>query len=165
MKKNFKELKKDILCIICIMIGFILSYSYGYSNGKKNIMPNIIYIDNMVDIKHQAFLDKSPKEGLKEALDYYNIEHADIVYAQAVLETGNFKSTNCIKYNNLFGLYNSKKKEYFKYSHWSQSVEAYRKYIQSKYKSGNYYDFLANLGYAEDSTYIYKVKEIVANNE
>lgn len=37
------------------------------------------------------------------------------VMAQAVLETGNFKSRVCREYNNLFGLYDSRHKDYFRF--------------------------------------------------
>lgn len=49
-----------------------------------------------------SFMNKSPEEGLMEALEYYDIHHKEIVYAQAVLETGHFKSGGCRKGNNLF---------------------------------------------------------------
>ena len=48
------------------------------------------------------FFYKTPEEGLIEALDYYEIQYPEIVYAQALLETGHFKSSACINDNNLF---------------------------------------------------------------
>lgn len=41
-----------------------------------------------INAKTPSFMNKSPKEGLWEALEYYGIHHKEIVYAQAVLETG-----------------------------------------------------------------------------
>lgn len=115
----------------------------------------------VVEVK-PSFFTKSPKDGLKEALGYYGVYHPEIVYAQAVLETGNFKSDLCINGNNLFGLYNSKEKEYYKFDNWTESVEAYIDYIQYKYKPPNdYYQFLDNIGYAEDPNYVNKLKKIV----
>lgn len=113
-----------------------------------------------------SFFTKSPEEGLREALGYYNVQHLEIVYAQAVLETGNFKSDLCINDNNLFGLYNSRKKRYYTFDHWTESVEAYIDFIQCKYKPPNdYYKFLDNIGYAEDPEYINKLKRIVNRND
>ena len=66
-----------------------------------------------------TFFNKSPEKGLKEALRYYGVKHPDIVYAQAVLETGYFKSGLCNNSNNLFGLYNSKKKKYYTFNNYS----------------------------------------------
>ena len=109
-----------------------------------------------------SFKDKSPEEGLKEALAYYGIKCPNIVYAQAVLETGHFKSDVCQSKNNLFGLYDSNNKKYYEFDHWSESVLAYKNYIQSKYKSdSSYYKFLQSINYAEDPTYVKKVKRLV----
>lgn len=78
-----------------------------------------------------------------------------------MLETGKFKSKICKENNNLFGLYNSKDKEYYKFNHWKESVIAYKK-IQNKYESSDsYYTFLRKINYAEDPEYINKIKEIV----
>lgn len=107
-----------------------------------------------------AFSIESPEDGLKEALAYYDIKHPDIVYAQAVLETGHFTSRICTEDNNLFGLYDSKNKCYYKFNHWTESVIAYKKYIQYKYKSGDYYKFLKGLGYAENPEYTDMLKEL-----
>ena len=108
-----------------------------------------------------SFKDKSPEEGLKEALAYYGIKCPNIVYAQAVLETGHFTSSVCQNKNNLFGLYDSKNGRYYEFEHWSESVIAYKNYIQSKYKSdSSYYRFLESINYAQDPTYVNKVKQI-----
>lgn len=109
-----------------------------------------------------TFKTKSPEEGLSEALEYYDVMHPKIVYAQAVLETGHFKSSACINDNNLFGLYDSKNKRYYKFNHWSESVVAYKDFIQRKYQPPNdYYKFLGELPYATDPQYITKLKRIV----
>lgn len=103
---------------------------------------------------------------LLEALDYYEVQFPHIVYAQAILETGHFRSKVCKIYNNLFGLYNSRTKDYFKFNHWSESVLAYKEYVQRKHNSSEcYYTFLEELPYATDSTYINKIKTIVKRNK
>lgn len=113
-----------------------------------------------------AFENKTPEEGIDEALQYYNIEHPTIVKAQAILETGNFTSNLCIKNNNLFGLYDSKNKRYYSYKHWWESVEAYKKLIQRKYNNSKYYYmFLEDIKYAKDKDYISKLKEIAEKLE
>ena len=113
-----------------------------------------------------AFENKTPEEGIDEALQYYKIEHPTIVKAQAILETGNFTSNLCIKNNNLFGLYDSKNKRYYSYNHWWESVEAYKKLIQRKYDNSKYYYmFLEDIKYAKDKDYISKLKEIAEKLE
>lgn len=110
-----------------------------------------------------AFLQsKNPEKDLIAALNYYNVKFPEIVYAQAILETGHFKSRICKEYNNLFGLYNSKTKDYYKFNHWSESIIAYLKYIQYRYNPPtDYYEFLKHIKYAKDPKYIHKLKRLV----
>lgn len=113
-----------------------------------------------------TFENKTPEEGIDEALQYYNIEHSTIVKAQAILETAHFTSDLCIKNNNLFGLYDSKNKRYYSYNHWWESIEAYKKLIQRKYNNSKYYYmFLEDIKYAKDKEYINKLKKIAEELE
>ena len=90
-----------------------------------------------------------------------NIYHPDIVLAQAKLETGNYKSKACNVYNNLFGL-RKPDGSYYKFNSWQESVKAYKDWVQNKYTPPNdYYDFLDSIGYAEDDSYINKLKDMV----
>lgn len=110
----------------------------------------------------EFFLADTPtKELVKEACEYFGLKHSEIVVAQSILETGHYHSDNCVKHNNLFGLYNSKRKQYYKFDKWWKSVVAYRDMIQYRYKGGDYYEWLQKIGYAEDPSYISKVKGIV----
>lgn len=101
-------------------------------------------------------------EHLIEEMEKVGLHHKKIVLAQSFLETYYFTSNVCKKYNNLFGLYNSYKGDYYRFDRWEDSVLAYKKYIQYRYKSGDYYDFLDRIGYAEDKNYTKKVRQIVA---
>ena len=128
--------------------------------------PPIIEVADTIINEQPKFFSQSPKEGLEEALSYYNLEHKDVVYAQAVLETGHFTSKVCLEYNNLFGLYDSKNKDYYKFNHWSESVVAYKEWIQKKYQPpNNYYTFLREINYAEEKNYTRILKEIVKNRK
>jgi len=95
-------------------------------------------------------------------LNDQGVKHPDIVLAQSILETGWYKCSPCsMDYNNIFGLWNSRKQEYYKFETWQKSVTGYLNKIQYKYKEGDYFKFLTDLGYAEDPNYIYKVKKIM----
>ena len=132
---------------------------------KVETVPVIEVADTIIN-EQPKFFSQTPKEGLEEALSYYGLKHKDIVYAQAVLETGHFKSKVCLKYNNLFGLYNSKEKRYYKFNHWTESVVAYKEWIQKKYQPpNNYYAFLEEINYAEGKSYTRLLKEIVKNRK
>lgn len=158
--------------ISCCLITVAVLCLYGPQYYMLNKLNNSIASKENSKIEHNiendkpSFYNKSPKEGLMEALEYYEVKHPKTVYAQAVLETGHFKSNLCINYNNLFGLYNSKTKQFFKFEHWSESVVAYINCVQYKYKSDkDYYTFLKDLGYAEDPDYIEKVKRIESRHK
>lgn len=113
-------------------------------------------IETKISIKSLPFT----LENLDYVLQEYNVLHKDIVIKQFILETGWGKSYNFKERNNLFGLYDSRKHQYFEFEHWTESVIGYRDLVQFKYKGGDYYKFLKDLGYAEDPEYINKLKKI-----
>lgn len=130
----------------------------------KSNSPPVYQAKDIVRLEQPEFLlSEEPDSALLvEALKYYDVKHPEIVYAQAILETGHFKSRVCKEYNNLFGLYDSKKGEYYKFNHWSESVVGYLNYIQNRYHPSNdYYIFLKDIRYAEDSMYVHKLKGII----
>lgn len=156
-----KERLRDSIKVFLMMCIPIITISFSNNYKDNSYDRPTLTIATPLESNDISFLDKSAEEGLLESLNYYNIKHPDIVYAQAILETGNFKSRACIKDNNLFGLYNSKTKTYYKFNHWAESVLAYKRYVQYRYSSGNYYKFLVRINYAEDTRYINKLKKIV----
>ena len=85
------------------------------------------------------------------------ILYPKIVLAQAILETGWFRSPLCRHRHNLFGLTNPQTKTYYEFDHWTESVKAYYTKVQYKYKGGNYLLWLRDIGYAEDYNYIRKL--------
>lgn len=98
-------------------------------------------------------------ENLYAALKKHGIKYPKIVLAQAILETGRFRSRVCNEYNNLFGLRHSN--GYYSFDHWEESVIAYKNKVQYKHRDGEgYYSFLKRIGYASAPDYIYKVREI-----
>lgn len=82
------------------------------------------------------------------------IKYPKIVLAQAILETGWFKSSVCRNKHNLFGLTNPRTKDYYEFNHWTESVKAYYTKVQYRYKGGNYLLWLDKIGYAEEKTYV-----------
>ena len=93
-------------------------------------------------------------------LDELGISNKLFVLAQAVLETGHFGSRVCLDYNNLFGLFDSKSRDYYRFEGWEDSVVGYKMFIQDKFRGGNYLEFLEDLGYAEDPDYTHKVADV-----
>ena len=104
---------------------------------------------------------KLNESNLYDELIAQGVQFPEIVQAQAVLETGYFKSYACKTQNNLFGLRKSDG-TYMSFEHWTDAVAAYKKYIQKwKVPPNNYYQYLDSLGYAEDKTYTTKLKQLV----
>ena len=88
------------------------------------------------------------------------ILYPKIVLAQAILETGWFRSSVCRNKHNLFGL-NPRTGKYYEFNHWTESVRAYYTKVQYKYKGGNYLLWLDEIGYAEDSDYVLVITKIL----
>lgn len=82
------------------------------------------------------------------------ILYPKVVLAQAILETGWFRSSLCRERHNLFGLTNPHTGKYYEFDHWTESVRAYLTKVQYKYKGGNYLLWLRDIGYAEDPGYV-----------
>lgn len=143
--------------ILLIILFCLISMSFS----EVNILPK----ENNIEVQDTSFLQGELNDStLYLALEYYNIKHPRIVLAQAKLESGNYTSDHCIRRNNLFGLYNSKRKEYYSFDHWTDCIKGYKNMIEYKHKDGeDYYDFLIRIKYASDPAYIYKVKRIENN--
>ena len=107
-----------------------------------------------------AATDELNIENLYAALKRHGIKYPKIVLAQAILETGAFRSRVCRENNNLFGLRHSK--GYYAFEHWEESVIAYRDKVQYKHRDNeNYYSFLRRIGYSTSKDYVRRVREIV----
>ena len=102
-------------------------------------------------------------EQVRQELHRQGVPHAEIVLAQARLETGNFSSRRCKVDKNLFGIKHDGK--YAEYRHWRESVKDYKKLISSRYKGGNYFVFLKRIGYAEEREYTKKLQKIIRTSK
>lgn len=156
-------MNKYILYIITFFIGMLIGMAsiWHYYSASEVLEAEKESEDICVKWRTEHF--KLSKENLYSELIAQEIDYPEIVLAQALLETGNFKSYSCKVRNNLFGL-KRKDGSYMTFDHWTNSVHAYKKYIQ-KYKEvpNDYYKYLNDLGYAEDSIYVIRVKEISKN--
>lgn len=143
--------------IALLVVAFLINV---YSDNKKE--NTIVEKEDSVSVQWRQNHFLLSKENLYNELVAQGVDFPEIVTAQAVLETGHFKSYACLQQNNLFGLRNNKG-NYMSFPHWTDAVAAYKKYIQ-RYNHPvpeDYYVYLQELGYAEDPQYIDKLKQIV----
>ena len=138
-------MKHFVICIF-IFLGYTNVNSQNYKSYKK--------------YKNTKILNKQEKL-LLHLLSKHKIEEKEIVFSQAILETGHFTSRLCCQNNNLFGIYDSKNKRYFSFKNWDESIKAYKNSIQyRKRKNENYYNFLRRIKYSDNKKYISVVKII-----
>lgn len=134
-----------VIFIVVAMVMYFIFEPKSFKVPQKEIQSKPIIIS-----------DTFSQDLLMEELKINKIKHTDIVYAQARLETGNFKSEYFKKRHNLFGF--RVKSGYMYFSNWKECVKYYANWQNKYYKKGDYFEFLKKIGYAEDSTYIQKVK-------
>jgi flagellum-specific peptidoglycan hydrolase FlgJ len=120
------------------------------------------------------------KEGLYEQIIKHGIKFPDIVFAQALLESGEFTSKLFKSANNLFGMKVPSKREsvrigstsngYSKYEDWSLSIYDYS--LWQDYMLKNKGDltknqYLALLGkvYASDKKYVSSLKRVINEHQ
>lgn len=122
-------------------------------------------------------LSEKKKMVAKEIIDN-EIQHPEVVLAQALLESANFTSYIFKKNNNMFGMRmpNRRKthaittyKGYAVYSDWKMSIKDYALYQNAVLRGmdisrDSYYDFLGRR-YAESPEYIAVIKKMVRKIE
>lgn len=110
----------------------------------------------------QSHLPELTIPNLYQEIIRNGIQYPRIVLAQAILETGWFRSPLCRNRHNLFGLTNPRTGKYYEFNHWTESVRAYYTKVQYKYTGGNYLLWLHKIGYAEDPRYVREVMKVVS---
>lgn len=145
-------MKKVLISVLLCIIGLVFSSSTTTTHLKPDYV--VVPIDRLELNKENFFL----------VCEIYDIKFPEIVYAQARLESGNFKSKLFQTKNNFLGLYNSRIKDFYEFDHWTDCLLGYRDLLQFKYTGDDnqetYYKFLKDLPYAMDPEYIKKVRKI-----
>jgi hypothetical protein len=146
---------KKIISFIAVMSLSLTATSF--------VEPNELPIDKTIDIKELEL----NKENFFIVCYIHDIKFPDIVYAQARLESGNFKSKLFQTKNNFLGLYNSRINDFYEFEHWTDCLIGYKDLLQFKYKGDNnretYFTFLKELPYAMDPNYITKIRNMAEN--
>ena len=136
-----------------------LSYLNNYIQGLQSKMETLQF-------------ERKPKRTLNMANLFAVMKECGVIYprivaAQCVLESAWMTYNLCIRFCNLFGLFDSRKKDYYHFNTWEESVAAYVRLVQSKYepkRDKDYYAFLKRIGYAERmDEYNAKIRAIAAS--
>lgn len=131
-------------------------------NGDRKASLKTEMQKNTDDItKSESNLPELTIPNLYKEIIRNGILYPKIVLAQAILETGWFRSSVCRNKHNLFGLTNPHTGKYYEFNHWTESVRAYHTKVQYKYKGGNYLLWLDEIGYAKDPNYIMAIISIL----
>jgi len=143
-----------------------------------------IFINSIRTIKHEheilvilAQHNAFSEEKLVKLIKDMNFRFPSVIYAQAILETGNFKSRVFIENNNLFGMHKATQRvtlsigtesNYAYYNTWMESVYDYgfyySKYLDKMLTEEEYFSYLQQY-YAEDTEYVGKLRVIIENNK
>lgn len=145
----------NLAILIAVIVSYIICFILAAELNAKD--------KTVIKLEQPEFLLKEINDTIMlQACEHFGIKYPRIVTAQAILESGYFKSRVFREYNNPFGLYNSKKKDYYKFNHWSDAIIAYGKMVEYKFDGDDYYKFLEELPYALDENYVNKVKSIIS---
>ena len=163
-KSQFIQNISIIVSIIATIAAITSFTTYEKIDPTKLTESEVILV-----LEHE---NKFTPEKLQRLLTKLNFVHSDIVYAQAVQETGRFTSTIFKENNNLFGMKVANQRcttnqgvsrGHAKYNTWTDSVIDYAMY-QSKYTSRftreQYFQYLEKY-YAEDPTYVKRLRTII----
>ena len=118
------------------------------------------------------------KENLWHTIKEMDIKHPDVVFAQALLESGDFSSKVCKMNNNLFGMKMPETRKtvahlgfkgYAKYESWKQSIYDYKLYQEHLFRHGELsrtqYMVKLNRIYSEVSDYAVRLKRVIKENK
>lgn len=146
---------------------------------KKLIVLSIILMSFISHSKPSRELDYLTKENLWLTIKAMDIEYPEIAFAQAILETGHFKSNNCKEANNLFGMMMPNVREtvaigknergFAVYETWMHSVQDYALYqsymMRNKKMTRSQYLSFIDRKYSESRGYAKKLKNIIERHK
>ena len=153
-------------------VGLLLIF--GFTSNPSNKVENLSQEEKLIVVREYS---EFSEEKLIEKIAELNFRYPHIILAQAKLESGNFKSTIFLENNNMFGMREAKlranlargtNRAHAYYDSWQESVLDYALYY-STYLSdirteGEYFEYLKQ-NYAEDPTYVQRLKEMIKKQD
>ena len=153
-------------------VGLLLIF--GFTSNPANKVENLSQEERLIVIREYSGFSESK---LIEKIDQLNFRYPHIILAQAKLESGHFKSTIFLENNNMFGMKEAKlranlakgtNRNHAYYDTWQDCILDYALYY-STYLSdikteGEYFEYLKQ-NYAEDPTYVQRLKQIIKKQD
>jgi uncharacterized FlgJ-related protein len=166
-----KDSKIIYIALAVLLVTFIISFTAGRSIRLSDLTD---YEKELIVLNVKNEQNKFTEEKFVSLIKELNIRYPHIVMAQALLESGNYKSKIFIESNNLFGMREAKVRittskgtqyNHAYYNTWSESVFDYAfyqcRYMHNINSEEQYYQSL-NASYAEaGNSYSKALKEIV----
>lgn len=162
--ESCKKAEKDSLCTL------VPTRGYKGQSDQKSYNKTSPKMEPTKEVLEEAkALPALTIPNLYQEIIRNGIRHPKIVLAQAILETGWFRSPLCRNRHNLFGLTNPKTGKYYEFNHWTESVQAYYTKVQYRYGQKNrinssdvdYLKWLRDIGYAEDPRYVRELIKVM----
>jgi len=149
----------------------ILSSLFTFFWTKSHIVETMTEYEKVLLIEE---VNKFSEDKMVEKIKELGFKYPHVVMAQAILETGNFKSPVFEENHNLFGMKEATSRlnlakgtenNHASYANWEDSVLDYAlwcsTYANKAQSEDEYFQILNSLGYAEDNSYELKLKEII----
>ncbi len=156
LKKKLSKIKRSLFILIGILS--LLSFKSNQTSKADSLCINEVNDFTKGPIIEEVIPELTP-ENVYAELEKLNVKHPEIVLKQSILETGWYDCDYCsLEGNNIFGF--RYKKKYIQFENWTEGVAYYKKWQDKRYKGGDYYNFLREVGYATSKTYISKLKSI-----
>ncbi len=146
---------------------------FGFSIAPRPTINNLSQEEKLIIIRENNEFNETK---LIKKIKELNFKFPHIVLAQAYIETGQFTSMIFKQNNNLFGMKEAKQRasvatgtmhNHAHYNTWSDSVVDYAlfysTYLYSINTEEEYFQYLKQ--YAEDPSYIERLKEVIKTNK
>jgi uncharacterized FlgJ-related protein len=153
-------------------VGLLLVF--GFTSNPANEVQNLSQEEKLIVVREYNEFSETK---LIEKITELNFKYPYIILAQAKLESGHFKSTIFLENNNMFGMKEAKlranlakgtNRGHAYYETWQESVIDYALYYSSYLRSikteGEYFEYLRQ-NYAEDLTYVQRLKQIISKQD
>jgi uncharacterized FlgJ-related protein len=159
-----KKLKRIMLTKYLLALCIIAASAYPAGNNFSHLKEVVVQYETT----------ELTEKTLARAIKDMKIQHAEFVFRQAILESGNLKSRLVRKQNNVFGMKMPKQRftfatgkgnqNYAKYDSWAHSVADYKVY-QGDSPIENYSKFLSKRKYSQTGDYLKRLKKVKISPE